>query len=44
MKTVLWICIAYGGKSMDLYCIWWKREDACRSGNKEVTGSGIFIV
>lgn len=26
---------------LDFYCIWWKREDACRFGNKEV-GSGIF--
>lgn len=27
---------------VDFYCIWWKREDACRFGNKEEIGNGIF--
>lgn len=30
--------------AMDSYLIWWKREDACRCGNQDVTGSGIFTV
>lgn len=29
-------------KVMDFYCIWWKRDDACRFGNKEEIGNGIF--
>lgn len=30
-------------KVMDFYCIWWKRDNACRFGNKEEIGNGIFL-
>lgn len=28
--------------AMDFDCMWWKRGDACRFGNKEDIGNGIF--
>lgn len=27
--------------AVDFYCLWWKREDACRFGNKDL-GNEIF--
>lgn len=31
-------------KVMDFYCIWWKRDDACRFGTKKKQEMEFFIV
>lgn len=28
--------------AMDFYCLWQQRDDACRFGNEEEIGNGIF--
>lgn len=33
-----------GENAMDSCYIWWKREDACRFGNGDITGSGTLTV
>lgn len=34
-KRTLW-------NAMDFQCLWWQRDNACRFGNKEEIGNGIF--